>query len=374
MFSSEKKSEALPVIKKCQRKKIAIAKPLRNWPQSTDLIKWITHFSTDKNTASLASTSRFLYHSTKDILDIRKLKALAHHVVVNPNEDKVTAMLTLDPMLINVVIKEIIDNSGRILINNTIFQLAYGAGDPEMCLAIKPFFVNVYGSEKVAIQEMERQRTEKFAEDKEADQQAKDHLDTLLNPVIEAITNEAFDSGRDADKRLKLSAATMAAIETFRESFVKSQPKRIEKGMHFRNNTLLETCNVFAQAAAQWNYSRRRRTLFEDSIISCILFYAPANDAQRFSQGLSYLQHEKFTRSLALRFRKNNFYLAVRGPSIVFALSGTSIGMYGSVVLRAGRGWESGHVTNLMSNKNIKLAELMRAVEPRPKAGCCVIS
>ena len=89
---------------------------------------------------------------------------------MEPNEDKVTAILNSDPTLINVVIKKVTDNSGRELIGNTIFQLLYGAGDPEMLLAIKPFFKTVYDSEKAAIEEMERQRNEKFAEDKEADE------------------------------------------------------------------------------------------------------------------------------------------------------------------------------------------------------------
>ncbi len=179
-------------------------------------------------------------------------------------------MLTRDPTLINVVIKGIIDNSGRILINNTIFQLAYGAGDDEMCLAIKPFFIKVYGSEEVVIREMERQHTEKFAENKEADErqdkQVKNHLAALLTTVIAAITAERFKNGCDADKKMILSPATLAAIETFRAEFDKTQPKRIDKGMHFRNNTLQETLDAYFQAATPWNYNYHKCALFEDAV------------------------------------------------------------------------------------------------------------
>ena len=337
MFRLDKKTEKLPVAKKREHKPIANAVLPKSWPQTAALTQLITRFAiSNKDAANLACTSRFLYNDTKAALDERMLKALAHYVVVEPSEDKVTTILKLEPTLINFVTKQIIDNSGRELIDNTIFQLAYGAGDPEMCLAIKPFFEKVYGSEKAAIEEMEKQRKQKFAEDKEADEkqdkQAKDHMQHLLTTVNAAITAEQFNLGKDVNNRLILSPATLAAIETFRAEFDKSQPKRIEKGMHFRNNTLLETYNAYVQAAVQWNYNYNTCALFEDGVLSCVLFYAPANDAQRFSQGLYYLQdqkpNEKFTRSLALRVGKNNFYLVVRGGSIDFSLSGSSVYIY----------------------------------------------
>jgi hypothetical protein len=347
MFRLDKKTEKLPVAKKREHKQIANAVLPKSWPQTAALTQLITRFAiSNKDAANLACTSRFLYNDTKAALDERMLKALAHYVVVEPNEDKVTTILKLEPTLINFVTKQIIDNSGRELIDNTIFQLAYGAGDPEMCLAIKPFFEKVYGSEKAAIEEMEKQRKQKFAEDKEADEkqdkQAKDHMQHLLTTVNAAITAEQFNLGKDVNNRLILSPATLAAIETFRAEFDKSQPKRIEKGMHFRNNTLLETYNAYVQAAVQWNYNYNTCALFEDGVLSCVLLYAPANDAQRFSQGLYYLQdqkpNDKFTRSLALRVGKNNFYLVVRGGSIDFSLSGSSVDIYSGVALGTCRG------------------------------------
>ncbi len=389
MFSSEKKGEAQPAVQKREHKPIANAVPPKIWTKTVALTQLITSFYSNKDATSLACTSRFLYNDTKAALDVRMIKALAHYVVVEPNEDKVTAILKFDPMLINFVTKKIIDNSGRELIDNTIFQLAYGAGDPEMCLAIKPFFEKVYGSERTAIQEMERQRTQKVAEDKKADEkrdkQAKDHTQHLLTTVIATITAEQFNRGNDANSKWVLSPPTLAAIETFRAEFDKSQPKRIENGMHFRNNTLLETYNAYVQATGQWHYDYKKCALFEDSVLSCVLFYVPANDAQRFSQGLSYLQEqkpsEKFTRSLALRGGKNNFYQVVRDGSIDFSLLGSSVDVYsgGRRPLRCSRkqlatlacgGFRL--FTDLMSNKNILLAELMRYVAHRPKSQCVI--
>ena len=101
--------------------------------------------------------------------------------------------------------------------------------------------------------------------------------------------------------------------------------------MHFRNNTLLETFNAYFQAAGQWRYHYNRCALFEDGILSCVLLAAPANDAQRFSQGLYHLQNkgDKFTRTLTLRDGKNNFYLVGRGgKSVDFSLGGSCVDIY----------------------------------------------
>lgn len=318
------KKDLSPTIKK------ATQSP-KTWPAS-ELNGLIAAFiPEDKIAASLARTCRFFYHSTKAALEARKLKTLAHHVIVEPNENKVTAMLNLEPTLVNAMIKEVIDNSGRILLDNKILQLAFGAGNYAMCLAIKPFFIGVYGSEKAGIQEMKRQRNEKFAENKKeddkADEQAEAHLAVILKPAIKAITDEKFNSGRDADNKLILSAVTLLAIDTFRKEFAKSQPKRIKKGMHFRDNTLQEIYNAYVKSAAKWDYDYNRCALFEDGILSCVLLCVPANDAQKFSWGLHYLQctKEKYPRSFVLRDGKNNFYRVCAAASIDFSILGSCI-------------------------------------------------
>ena len=137
--------------------------------------------------------------------------------------------------------------------------------------------------------------------------------------------------------------------------------------MHFRNNTLLETFNAYFQAAGQWRYHYNRCALFEDGILSCVLLAAPANDAQRFSQGLYHLQNkgDKFTRTLTLRDGKNNFYLAGRvGKSVDFSLVGSCVDIYTghtcSRPLVLSCDWAGECLSSLMSNKNVKLAKLMR--------------
>lgn len=372
MFSQKRKTnEAITAVevKKIEIKKADEKDIPQQWKQGPDVTRLIVNsISKYKDAASLAETCRFLYHGTKDSLHARKLKELAHYIVIEPNEEKVKALLTQNPELITVVFNETTDTYGRKLIKNTIFQLAYGAGDDAMCLVLKPFFIQVHGSEEAAIKEMEIQRAAKFAEDKKADQNARDHLAAILQPAIAAITAEQFNLGNDADGKLILSSATLAAIETFREAFAQSQPRVIQKGMHFRLNTLLvETYNAYAVTATQWGYRYNRCALFEDGILSCVLLAVPANDAQKFGQGLYYLQerHEPFGRSLALRVGKNNFYRECRADSRVFSMAGTCVDIYsGAARTRAATATPrpgSSALSNLMYNKNVKLAELMRS-------------
>jgi hypothetical protein len=323
MFRLNKEAKEITAVETATTKKFS-----KQALEISDLNQLISDFPEYKDAASFANTFRFLYHNRKNDLVARKL---AHYVVVEPNEDKVIAILNSNPLLINTVIPVVIDTAGRQLIRNTIFQLAYGAGDVEMCLAIKRFFIQVYGSEEAAIEKMEEQRNAKFAEDKEADankeKEAKNHFAALLQPAIAATAAEPFNLGQDPDGRLILSQATLTAIETFREKFTKSQLKRVEKGMHFRNNTLQETLDACRQVLKTSN-GEHNIMLFRDGIVSYVLLAVPANDAQKFSQGIAYIEPcmaFKFARSFALRVGKNNFYLTCRDKSREFSLVGSCV-------------------------------------------------
>jgi len=182
---------------------------------------------------------------------------------------------------------------------------------------------------------MERQRSDMFTgisaeEAEKKEQESKAHLANLLQAVIVAINAEQFNLGRDASNRLILSDATLVAIDAFRKAFAESQPKIIEKGMHFRYDTLQETYDAYARSAAQWNYSYNKCALFEDGVLSSVLFYVPENDAQKFSQGLYYLQERNEAarpRSLALRYGDKNFHDVLLSPSVDFVFPGSCISM-----------------------------------------------
>lgn len=392
MFSSNKQGTVHE--SKDERQLISVKKKIAapvHFPNgwSCDATSLITPYILE-DSHNLETTCRFFFSpSMQPIFEQRKLDKLAYHVVVKPNENQMIVMLNRQPTLVNELIKQVVvgeNDFKRILLNNTIFQLAFGAGDHDMCLAMRPFFVKVYGSEQAAIQEMDRQRNEKFAEDKEEDKrkdkQAEVDLEALIKPVIEAITDEGFNSGRDVIRKLKLSTATLSAINTFRTKFADSQPKIIERGLHFRDNTLPETFGFYTEAAKLWEYNYNKCALFMDGILSWVLLYVPRNVSQKFSQGLYYLQKykaEKFTRQETLRNNIDNFYQSALGPSFDFSLDGCCI----DILFGGSRGGRSGWavapqpwerlrvVSRFISRKNIKLAELIQP-EPQPKFRCVI--
>jgi hypothetical protein len=89
---------------------------------------------------------------------------------------------------------------------------------------------------------------------------------------------------------------------------------------------------------------------------------------------LYYLQkkNEPCIRSLALREGGKNFYDALQECSPVFALSGSCVDIVFGAPGAGTAGWVGAGarsaISTFMSNKNIKLAELMQPVEPQPKS------
>lgn len=361
-------------------KKVAV-RPTDKLPKNCgqDPLKEIANNVTDnQNIIDFALACRGFYHATQSVLNERKL---AHHVILAPtktNKATVLAMLDADPKLLFTKIKLCEDKSGRVFKNKTVFQLARGAGDDDYCLALKSAFIKYYqGDEKAAIAEMTKQRQEMFESDKEEmDKEAacKAHLEEILKPVVAAIDAEQFNHGKDDKNRLILSQKTLDAIMRFREEYAKIRFKVID-GMHFRYNTLSEVFTEHARVAAGWGYNYNKCVLFEDGVLSTIESDLPVNDAQKAAQGLYYLQEEdkpeSCNRSVALREGGKNFYEVVRGPSLVFVLSGCYVDIsYGHAAVYGSRELEAGRrdYQILCQTKTSNLRSLCSLLNPEPKS------
>ena len=310
------------------------------------------HLDVD-NLSRFAPTCRASYTLFKPLLPISQA---AHYVIVKPSVVEIKKILDqlLDPASLKLFLQKKVANvlgqSGITYVNMTLLQLAYSAGDDEMCFMLKPYFERALGDVEAARKEVREQLNEKFAEGSEVEKaqraarelQIKNQLQELLKTVIQAITEEPFNRGRDEYNKLILSPATLAAITTFRKALDALQPKVIEKGMAFRFNTLQEIYDAYAQAAAQWRYHYNRCALFEDGVLAPGLLNVPENDALKFSQGLHYLQKnppEPAARSLKLRGSENNFYKVLRGASLDFSdLSGSCVDIIGGCKRWAPRG------------------------------------
>jgi hypothetical protein len=382
LFAISGKSSNNPGMLRSYKKEIGTAKiSPANWGKiGPDIVRLIASVKSISPTdvSHLARTCKSLFHPIKPTLAQRKLEKLAHYVVLEPNEDKVTVILNTSPALINAVIKQIIDTAGRIHINKTIFQLAYGAGDDLMCLAIKSFFVKIYGSEEAGIQEMQRQIDQIAGESKEEsdrkEHESKTHFNLILQPVIAAINAEQFNLGRNARKKWILSPHTLLALETFRAEFTKSQLNQPKiNGMHFRYNTLLEMYEAYAAAERWWPFTYKKHQVFQEGVLAFILLYLPENDAQKFSQGLNCLETSPIARKMTIHNTTNNFYCSLRGPSkcldFPFSAADCVLAAHG-VAIAVGVGFAE--VSKLMSYKKVKLAKLMQPADPRPEPWCVI--
>ena len=289
--------------------------------------------------AKLANTGKTLYTFFQSELKKRAAAQLARYIE-DADQIHAEAMIKANPRLLFVSVDEVVNKHTKQIIKNVKpLQLAYCEGDDEMCLMLTPYFELACGSVEAGREEIRKQLKEKFVEGSDEQEEGKKIRKNCLDAVIQAITNEQFNNGRDAaTNTLILSEATQIAIATFREAFAASQPKIIHSGMRFRLEILQEVYEVYAQEVAQWDYDDNKCALLEDAVLSFVLRYVSANDVQRFSQGLYYLQDkgEKFKRVNTTR-DEHNFYLAVCGASADFHLSGSCLGIVFGCFRRGGR-------------------------------------
>ncbi|OGT35852.1 MAG: hypothetical protein A3F11_09555 [Gammaproteobacteria bacterium RIFCSPHIGHO2_12_FULL_37_14] len=254
------------------------------------------------------------------------LEKLADYIVIEPTEpdiEKIKKLLVQHPEFLLKKIKEVINHTGRPIVNVTLYQLAYGEGDVEMCEILEPYFARACGSFAAGENERQKQLQERFS-----DQNQGKGFD--FKPIIQAISNEQFNHGEDENNKWILSEATLKAINAFRKGFDESQPKIIDKGMHFRLETLQELYEEYERIAQQWQYDYKKCGLLEDGVISFVLRYVPENDAQKFKHGLYHLQvegsswRENFKRSKVTR-DGHNFRGVLVAASPDFHLLGACI-------------------------------------------------
>lgn len=251
----------------------------------------------------------------KEDLETIRLIQLAYSLAEEPNEEWVKRIIGGNVKLLNHVFPKVVLHSG-VVVDHTPLQLVYGARDPGMCVALKPFFTELCGSEEAGRNEMERQIKEKFGG---VDEQK--HFN--FTPIIQAISNDASYLRRDpATNKWILSPAILAEIKKFKIDFHRAQARVIDKGIHFRLEIVQELLEAYHDVAKnQWGYDYKKCALLEDAVLACVLGYVSENDAQAFSQGLYYLQKdekpEPFERKQKTR-DGYNFYEALKKPSVDF--------------------------------------------------------
>lgn len=294
------------------------------------------------------------------------LPRLIYHFAQVPDEAKANFMFRRNPKLnlLNVEITKV-EFPSYIVTNVTLLQLVHGAGDIEMRdRVLKPLFEEQYGKEK-GIEEMKRQIGEMKNVHKPFD----------FWPIIQAISNESFNNGKDEQGRWILSVNTLAAIEKFRKDFDDNQPKVIDKAMQFRWQTLQDFNDAYDSAAAYWHYNYYKCALIEDAVQAWVLRYATQNDKQRFNQGVYYLQRkdpEPFYRSQTNR-SGYSFDDSLLRPSVDFVLNGSCVDIVlGETRVASGGRRRGGHACKIFVEN--KLQGCGMSQPGKKKISTCVIS
>lgn len=270
---------------------------------------------------------------SRDALMDKLMTYLADIIVNEPSKEKIGILKKLlndYPELLQRKIKKVVfEETEQAYIDYSLLQLAYAEGDDDLCFDLQPCFELGMGSADAAKKEIDKQLKEKFEYENEEEKQKaeadelaiKNQLENLMTAAIQAINNEQFNNGQDNQNKLILSRATLEAIDTFRNAFDALQPREIKKGRRSRLNTLQETMDAYVQAERQWGYNQC--ALFEDGFLSHVLLNTPENDAERFNQGLYYLQKdqnpEQFNRRRTLRNKDIKFQVQLRSDSLDFS-------------------------------------------------------
>src|SRR3990167_10562381 len=118
------------------------------------------------------------------------LERLAHYIVIEPNEDEIKKILNQYPELLLKKIKKVINHNGRSIINATLYQLAYGEGDVDMCEMLGSYFERACGNFEAGENERQKQIKERFADNNQA-------KGFDFKPIIQAISNEQFNHGKE---------------------------------------------------------------------------------------------------------------------------------------------------------------------------------
>lgn len=272
-----------------------------------------------KDRVNLARTSK-LFQTRLPI------EQAAYYVAVKPDPSEITRILSsvnneLLKKLLRTPILDVATPYELPIINYTLLQLAYGGYDAEICHLIKDYYEHAFDSNEAG-NLVQLNIKQKFTEN---NMNYLPCIQNLLSEVIKAISVEMFNMGKECDNKIKLNKKTISAINLFRDSLNKIQRNKVSNGMHCDLHILLETYMVFVQVAENWCYNKNKCDLFQDGVLSSVLYNVPANIAQRFCQGLKYLllRNEDFKRSLNLRANSadstNNYYEYLNQPSDNFS-------------------------------------------------------
>ena len=274
--------------------------------------------------------------------------------------EEAKAMLDQNPRFV-LQSGTVMTRAGLMVCQKTPLEVALGEGDPEMAAMIISYFSQFEGGEREKERQLERYRPliEHMRNQEPYD----------LNRLIEIIKNSsAVDVTAALNKDMEHESKLRDALIQFRKDVTPGIVKKPQ--MHYNYQTLIHALEIFdlefdnLRLASGYNHDK----LVWRQVIGYLERGLPAIGRFAFARGLRDLVENKMPleRKVAFKLTDNSFPDTSSGDD------------------RKGLGFDYGLyetlapclflalVTKLMSHKNFRFAELMRA-NPKPKSGTCVI-
>ncbi|WP_428411036.1 hypothetical protein [Legionella sp.] len=254
--------------------------------------------------------------------------------------------------------------------NVTIYEFVLGAGDYELAEMVQPYFSKIKDGEQQMIRQYERYRP--HIEDMLKQEPYK------LTPLIELIKKaSAEDVKALLNKDMTRKSDLCEAIIQFRKDW---SPRILTKPCMHYNYASLQ--HAFELLNREWgnlyetggnNYDKIR--LVWRQLIGFEMRRLPGIDRCVMAQGLYYVIEKQEGVARSYKFKNSD------GDFPIIASDDSIDGLGGDFSVGARAGWDGGggtralgaEVGKLMSNKNFKLAKLMRPQPVYQPTGCVIL-
>jgi hypothetical protein len=237
-----------------------------------------------KDISHLAQTCVRFYTLFQPVVDKAAIKKLLQHIAYG-EQAAAEKMITACPRLL-MLSGDVVDYSGRKIIDVTPLQLAFGGDDEEMCAMLKT---------KLSAEEFAKQIDNKFPDNAKAEQKEIEEFDVLMKQLVAGISDPHANI-LDEINHVPNESPLRNLLDSFR---VKFAPGEVRGGKHFNPEILLKAFEIYDANYDPWDIDRLR--LFWSQVIGCLERLLPVSYVQAICQGVDkVLKGEPLKRQLKL--------------------------------------------------------------------------
>jgi hypothetical protein len=225
-----------------------------------------------KDISHLTKTCARFHSLFQPVVDQAGIQKLLKHIAYG-EQIEAEKMINASPYLL-MMSGDVVDYSLRKIINVTPAQLAFGGDDEVMCAMLK---------EKLGAEEFEKQISEKFIEDAEAEKQSLDEFTEIINQLVDAISDPQANI-LDEINHVANDSPLRNLLDTFR---VKFAPGEVRAGKHFNVQFLLKACEIYDANYERWGLGWGQECqLFWSQVVGYLERLLPVSYVQAACDGL----------------------------------------------------------------------------------------